>query len=316
MFTLFYISNLITRLFPLWVILFSCLAWWQPQWFMSAKPAIMPLLALIMFAMGLTLKVADFKRVMTQPLVVVIGVVLQFGLMPLLAWLIATLLELEPMIAVGLILVGACSGGTASNVMTYLAGGNVALSITMTAVSTLLAVFMTPWLSWLYIDTVIDVPIWAMFKSILLLVILPVAAGVFFNRVLSRFIRPILTICPMIAVLAIVFIIAIVVALNHSRMAELSWLIVLAVALHNVSGLALGYWVARLVGYSSVIARTLAIEVDMQNSGLAVALALNFFTPLAALPGAIFSIWHNISGSMFATLWQWCDRSHCHDSRD
>lgn len=316
MFTLFYISKGITRLFPLWVMLFGLLAWWQPQWFTFAKPAIMPLLALIMFAMGLTLNIADFKRVYVQPFIVIVGVLLQFGLMPLLAWLIATFLQLEPMLAVGLILVGACSGGTASNVMTYLAGGNVALSITMTAISTLLAVFMTPWLSWLYINTVIDVPVWSMFKSILILVIAPVTAGVFFNQFLHRHVRTVQAICPLIAVMAIVFIIAIVVALNHERMAELSWLLLLAVALHNISGLVLGYWVSRLIGYSDVNARTVAIEVGMQNSGLAVALALNFFTPLAALPGAIFSIWHNISGSAFAAFWQWHDRSDGHDSRD
>jgi len=289
-------------------MLFSFLAWWQPQGFVFAQPAILPLLALIMFAMGLTLNLADFKRVFTQPFVVVVGVALQFGLMPLLAWLIATLLQLEPMLTVGLILVGACSGGTASNVMAYLAGGNVALSITMTAVSTLLAVFMTPWLSWLYVDTAIDVPVWSMFKSILILVLVPVAAGVLLNQFLHRYIRPVQVCCPLIAVLAIVFIIAIVVALNHARMAQLSWLLLLAVGMHNLSGLFLGYWVARVAGYSNVVARTLAIEVGMQNSGLAVALALNFFTPLAALPGAIFSIWHNISGSAFATFWQWRDR--------
>lgn len=293
------------RLFPLWVILFSLLAWWQPQWFVFAQSAILPLLALIMFAMGLTLTLADFKRVLLQPFIMLLGVALQFGLMPFLAWVIAMILQLDPMLAVGLILVGACSGGTASNVMTYLAGGNVALSITMTVVSTLLAIFMTPWLSWLYIDAALDVPVAAMVKSIFLLVIFPVVSGALVNQFLHRYIRPVHALCPLIAMFAIVLIIAIVVAINNERMAQLSWLLVLAVILHNVSGLLLGYGGARLLGHSTIIARTVAIEVGMQNSGLAVALAMNFFTPLAALPGALFSVWHNISGSLFATYWQW-----------
>ncbi|MCX4186553.1 bile acid:sodium symporter family protein [Methylophaga sp. OBS4] len=282
----------------------SALAWWQPQWFVFAKPAILPLLALIMFAMGLTLTVNDFKRVLKMPGVIVLGTLLQFGLMPLLAWMIAAGLKLEPLLAAGLILVGACSGGTASNVITYLARGNVALSITLTAVSTLLAVVMTPWLSWLYIDTAIAVPVWSMLKTILWLVILPVVSGVLINQFFHRFVKPVQRMCPLIAVLAIVLIIAIIVALNQPRLAGISSILLLAVMMHNLAGLLLGYGISRLMGYSGAVSRTLAIEVGMQNSGLAVALALKYFAPLAALPGALFSIWHNISGSLLASWWQ------------
>jgi BASS family bile acid:Na+ symporter len=296
--------NRLTRLFPLWAISLSALAWWQPQWFVFAKPAILPLLALIMFAMGLTLTVNDFKRVIKMPGVIVLGTVLQFGLMPLLAWMIATGLKLEPLLAAGLILVGACSGGTASNVITYLARGNVALSITLTAVSTLLAVVMTPWLSWVYIDTAIAVPVWSMLKTILWLVILPVVSGVLINQFFHRFVKPVQRMCPLIAVLAIVLIIAIIVALNQPRLAGISFILLLAVMMHNLAGLLLGYGISRLMGYSEVVSRTLAIEVGMQNSGLAVALALKYFAPLAALPGALFSIWHNISGSLLASWWR------------
>jgi len=298
-----------TRLFPLWALLLSFIAWWQPQLFVSTKSAILPLLALIMFAMGLTLQTKDFRRVVLRPLVVFLGMGLQFGLMPLLAWLIASLLQLDPMLAAGLILVGACSGGTASNVMTYLSGGDVALSITMTACSTMLAVVMTPWLCWLYIDTAIEVPAWLMFKSILMLVIVPVTAGVAVNQFFRPYVRPLQKFCPVLAMLAIVLIIAIVVALNHQRMSQLSWLLVFAVMLHNLCGLTLGYLAGLICGFSSVVCRTLAIEVGMQNSGLAVALALKFFAPVAALPGALFSIWHNVSGAVFASLWQWQTRS-------
>jgi len=301
--------RLITLGFPIWAIAFSFLAWWQPDWFVVFKPAILPLLALIMFLMGLTLRLEDFQRVLQRPRVIMLGVLLQFGLMPLLAWLIAHGLALETMLATGLILVGACSGGTASNVITYLAGGDVALSISLTALSTLLGVVLTPWLSWLYIDAEIVVPVWAMLKMILLLVILPVAAGIVVNQRLPRVIKPLQPICPVLAVVAIVMIIAIVVALNAERMARLSSPLLLAVMLHNLTGLSLGYLISRTLGYSSVTARTMAIEVGMQNSGLAVALALKNFAAMAALPGALFSIWHNISGSLFAAYWQWRQRS-------
>lgn len=300
--------TLTTRLFPLWALLFCCLAWWKPDGFTGLAPAILPLLAVIMFAMGLTLTTADFRRVLDKPSLVMLGAVMQFGLMPLLAWLIAQLLALDPMLTAGLILVGACSGGTASNVMTYLAGGDVALSISLTAISTLLAVVMTPWLSWLYIDATIAVPVWSMLKTILLLVIVPVTAGTLMNRYMPSMVQPLQRFCPLLAMIAIILIIAIIVALNEARIASLSVTLLAAVVMHNLAGLGLGFFVARRLGYSSRVCRTLAIEVGMQNSGLAVALAMKNFAALAALPGALFSIWHNISGSVFAAYWQWRDR--------
>lgn len=180
----------LTRLLPLWAILMCLLAWWQTGWFVNLKPAILPLLALIMFAMGLTLSLRDFRRVLTMPLLIALGVSLQFILMPLLAWLIGWGLTLEILLATGLILVGASPGGTASNVMTYLAGGNVALSISLTALSTLLAVILTPWLSWLYIDAAIAVPVGSMLQTILMLVITPVAGGMLLNQCLPRLVTP------------------------------------------------------------------------------------------------------------------------------
>lgn len=298
----------LSRFLPLWAILMCLLAWWQTSWFLSLKPAILPLLALIMFAMGLTLSLRDFRRVLTLPLLIALGVSLQFILMPLLAWLIGRGLALDTLLATGLILVGASPGGTASNVMTYLAGGNVALSITLTALSTLLAVILTPWLSWLYIDAAIAVPVGSMLQTILMLVIAPVAGGMLLNQCLPRLVTPIQQFCPMLATLAIVFIIAIVFALNKDSMAGLSMALLLAVGLHNLLGLTLGYLAGRCFGYPETICRTLAIEVGMQNSGLAVALALKNFAAMAALPGAMFSIWHNISGSLLAALWRWKDK--------
>lgn len=293
----------LTRLFPLWALLFSWLAWSQPQLFSDYKSAILPLLALVMFGMGLTLTVADFLRILKLPRLVGLGVLLQFLIMPTLAWLIATAFRFDPLLTAGMVLVGASPGGTASNVVCYLARGNVALSITLTAVSTLLAVVLTPWLSWLYIHTTIDVPVVKMLTSIITLVIAPVSLGLVLNQLFHRQLKPVQHVLPLLSVLAIVFIIAIIVALNAERLTELSLLLVLAVVLHNLCGLTLGYTLSRMAGYGPRECRTLAIEVGMQNSGLAVALALKYFSPLAALPGALFSVWHNLSGSALAALW-------------
>jgi BASS family bile acid:Na+ symporter len=293
----------LTRLFPLWALLFSWLAWSRPELFSDYKPAILPLLALVMFGMGLTLRWQDFSRVIAMPRLVALGVLLQFSLMPFFAWLIALLFGFEPLLAAGMVLVGASPGGTASNVVCYLARGNVALSITLTAVSTLLAVLLMPWISWLYIHTSIEVPMLAMLKTILMLVLAPVGLGMLINHFLHDRIRPLQPLFPFISVGAIVFIIAIIVALNNQHLHQLSLLVLLAVALHNLAGLACGYGFTRWLGYEPKQCRTLAIEIGMQNSGLAVALALKYFAPLAALPGAIFSIWHNLSGALLASLW-------------
>ncbi|WP_201346090.1 bile acid:sodium symporter family protein [Thiohalobacter sp. COW1] len=294
----------LTRLFPLWAILFSALAWWQPALFAGLKSAILPLLALVMFGMGLTLTLDDFTRILKMPKLIVLGALLQFGVMPLAAWGISLLLGLNPLLTAGMVLVGASPGGTASNVVCYLAKGNVALSITLTAVSTLLAVLLTPWLSWLYLNASIDVPVLQMLMSIVQLIIAPVLLGIALNHFLHARLRPLQHAFPLISVAAIVLIIAIIVALNHERLGELSLLLLLAVVLHNLTGLLGGYAVPRLLGYDTTVCRTLAIEVGMQNSGLAVALAMKYFAPLAALPGALFSIWHNLSGSLLAALWR------------
>lgn len=294
----------LTRLFPLWALLACVLAWFFPQWFRGYQPGIMPLLALIMFCMGLGLQVDDFRRLLRSPRLIALGLILQYSIMPAAAFFIARLLQLDPLLTAGMILLGASPGGTASNVVCYLARGNVALSISLTSLSTLLAVFLTPLLSWAYMDASIDVPALAMLKSILLLVILPVAGGLFINHYLHKLIRPLSTLFPLIAVIAIVIIIAIVISLNHGRLAELSLLLILAVILHNAIGLGSGYLAGKLFGYSNRDCKTLAIETGMQNSGLAAALALKYFAPSAALPGALFSIWHNLSGSLLASYWR------------
>lgn len=296
--------RLLVLAFPVWALLFSALAFSWPALFAAHKAVIVPLLALVMFGMGLTLEAADFRRVAERPGVILVGVVLQYALMPLIAWGVGATLDLEPALLAGMILVGASPGGTASNVICYLARGDVALSISLTAVSTLLSIVLTPVLCALYMDVSIEVPVGDMLVSILQMVLAPVLSGVMINRYFHRHLRSVQALFPLVSVLAIAWIIGIIVALNAARFEQVGIVLLVAVMAHNLLGLAGGYALAHLLGYGPVRARTLAIEVGMQNSGLAVALAVKFFTPLAALPGAVFSIWHNLSGSLLAAGWR------------
>ncbi len=295
--------NLITRLFPLWALLFSLAAYYFPDYFSGFRPAIVPLLGIVMFGMGMTLTWQSFTEVLKRPQVVGLGLLMQYLVMPLAAWLIGMLLGLPPYLLAGLVLVGACPGGTASNVVCYLARGDVALSITLTTVSTLLAIFLTPLLTWLYVGQKVPVPVTSMLWSIFKIVLLPVSLGVVINSLFGRRLEAVKHLFPLISVLAIVVIIAIIVALNSANLAAMGAAVALAVILHNLIGLAFGYWIPRLLGQDERLCRTLAIEVGMQNSGLGVALAVKYFSAAAALPGALFSIWHNLSGSMLAGYW-------------
>jgi BASS family bile acid:Na+ symporter len=293
----------LTQLFPVWAVALSVIAYLQPHLFSPARGAIVPLLGLVMFGMGLTLTPANFAEVLRRPRLVGIGVVLQFGAMPLAAWLIGHALGLPPALLAGLVLVGACPGGTASNVICYLARGDVALSITLTAVSTLLAVVLTPALTWLYVGQTIPVPVTAMLWSICKIVLLPVAGGVLINRLAHDRLRAARRIFPLLSVMANVLIIAVIVALNSAHLAEVGMTVTAAVMLHNFVGLGTGYGCSRLLGCDRREARTIAIEVGMQNSGLGVALAVKYFSAVAAVPGALFSVWHNLSGSVLAGWW-------------
>lgn len=295
----------INRYFPLLAIIVSVLAWTDPAPLLGLKDAIIPLLTIIMFCMGLTLRWADFERVWRKPQPIALGVLLQFTLMPLIAWLLVQTMGLPPEIAIGMIIVGACSGGTASNVMTYLAGGDVALSVSMTLMSTLWGIILTPWLVAFYSSAQIAVDTHGMLFSIAQIVLLPVVAGLLCNRFLPQVGQSVNSLLPDISSALILVIIATVVALNADEISTLGALTVVAVILHNVLGLGLAYAIARWNGHTEVQARTIAIEVGMQNSGLAVALALKFYGPVAALPGALFSVWHNISGSLLASWWKW-----------
>lgn len=296
--------NRLVQLFPLWAILLSLVAYWQPLEFTGLKPAIIPLLGVIMFGMGITLRPADFSHALKQPGLILLGVFMQFLMMPFFAWGISMVMALPPMIFVGMVLLGASPGGTASNVITYLAKGDLALSITLTTISTLVAVIATPYLTLWYAGQVVPVDASAMLFSVLKIVLLPVFLGVLVNYLLGDKLRSFKHIFPLISVIAIVIIIAIVVALNAARLADMALILVFAVMLHNAMGLLGGYGISKLLGHNEKTCRTLAIEVGMQNSGLAVALAGKYFGAAAALPGALFSIWHNLSGSILAAIWR------------
>jgi BASS family bile acid:Na+ symporter len=294
---------MVIQLFPLWAVLLSVLAYFLPEFFIPFKGYIIPLLMVIMLAMGLTLSPKDFKQVGKNTKAVGVGVLLQFLVMPITALLIATLFGFDEELTVGMLLVGSVAGGTSSNVMCYLAKGDTALSISMTAISTLLGVVLTPLLvSWM-IGSAVDVPVSSMLMSLVKIVLIPVAIGVLINTFAHDTVRKTEAALPYISMFAIVFIIAIVVALSAEKLASVGALVALAVVIHNGIGLLLGYSVTALLGFDKRICRTIAFEVGLQNSGLASALAIKFFTPAAALPGSIFSVWHNISGSLIASYW-------------
>ena len=294
------------RFFPLWAPLAAVLGFILAPHMASWGGAIVPLLTVIMLCMGLTLKPADFIAVSGYKKAFLLGIFLQFSVMPLSALLIAKLFSLSPELTVGMVLVGSVAGGTSSNVMTYIAGGNVALSVSMTAFSTLASVLMTPVLLSLLVGSTVDVPAADMLMSLFRIILLPVVLGVMINQFAGRLVSYIEPALAPLSVIAILIIIAIVVALNVDALREVALMVVFATLIHNVLGLTLGYFAARLLGFDRVICRTISIEVGMQNSGLATALALKFFAPISALPGAIFSVWLNITGSIFASM---CSRS-------
>ncbi|MBB2155805.1 bile acid:sodium symporter family protein [Gluconacetobacter diazotrophicus] len=295
--------SVLTRLFPLWAILVSASAIRWPGPFLALSPAITPLLAFVMFTMGVTLTVADFRRIARRPAPVLAGIVLHYTIMPLAAWLVARMLSLPPALRVGMILVGSVSSGTASNVMIYLARGDVALSVSISTLSTLVGIVATPLLTRLYVSADVAVDTWALLRSIVELVALPVVGGLAVNMLAHRAVRRIEPALPLVAMIAIMAIIGSIVASVRPSLAFAGPIVLLAVMLHNGMGLLGGYWGGRLLRLDESACRTLAIEVGMQNSGLAATLGRLYFGPLAALPGAIFSIWHNISGSALSAWW-------------
>ena len=299
------IAKLISRWMALIVLVVAAGSLIWPEVFGVIRTAwISYLLGVVMFGMGLTLNLHDFKVVFSRPKDILIGVVAQFCIMPLLAWLLTKVFQLPPELAVGVVLVGCCPGGTSSNVITYLAGGDLALSVGMTGVSTLLAPVMTPLLTWLLVGATVDVEPLSMFLSIVQVVILPIALGLAVKQYLPNVTTRVNEFLPAFSTLAITAIVAAVVSANAPQLKTCGFVVILIVVLHNLWGFALGYLLSWLLGLSRSKRTAISIEVGMQNSGLACSLAGQHFQTmaLAPVPGAIFSVWHNIAGALLARM--------------
>lgn len=297
------VSQFAGNTFAVWVLLFAALAFFVPDGFTWIAPHISILLGVIMFGMGMTLSLDDFTEVLKQPKKVGIGVLAQFTIMPLIAFGLAVVFKLPPEIAAGVILVGCCPGGTSSNVMTYLARGNIALSVAITSCTTLLAPFVTPALILLLASKWLPVSAGDMFWSVVKVVLIPIILGVVIKMLFHKQVEQSVKALPLVSVVAIVAIVAAVVGGNQQNIAEMGLLILAVVVLHNSLGYLLGFWLARFLKLDYSDQKAVSIEVGMQNSGLGATLAAAHFSPLAAVPSAIFSVWHNISGSLIATWW-------------
>ena len=298
------ISSFLTRYIGVIIIIFSVLAFFWRDGFAWTTNYTSMFLGIAMFGMGLTIKMGDFQVVFSRPKEILIGCLAQYTVMPFLAWILAVVLKLPEDLALGVILVGCCPGGTASNVITYIAGGDVALSVGMTIVSTLVAPLATPSLAYVLAGAWVEVSFIAMVLSVVKVILVPVLLGILIRSILGKQIQKISELLPLISVVSIVMIISGIVAVNADKIISCGMLVLGVVILHNLCGMGIGLVAAKLlkVPYDKVTA--IAIEVGMQNSGLAISLATANFAanPLATLPGAIFSVWHNISGSVFAGI--------------
>ena len=274
----------------------SCL-WIETSW-------INYLLMVVMFGMGLTLKLADFIVVFKRPKDIIIGCIAQFTIMPLLAFGLGKLFGLEAGLLAGIILVGTCPGGTSSNVITYLSKGDVALSVGMTSVNTLLAPLLTPAITYLLLRTTVQVDVLSMFLSIVKVVIVPIVLGFVINHFFGKYTAKAAEALPLISVAAIALIVAAVVSHNAQRILETGAVVFAVVVLHNMLGYALGFILGILLKLPLSKRKALSVEIGMQNSGLATSLAGTAFPDLAmaTVPGAIFSVWHNISGAVLANI--------------
>lgn len=301
------LSNFIGKFMAVIVLVVTVLAlfvpgtclWIQLKW-------VNYLLMVVMFGMGLTLKIEDFKLVFTRPKDIFCGCLAQFLIMPILAFLLSKIFNLDPALMAGVVLVGTCPGGTSSNVITYLSKGDVALSVGMTSVNTLLAPVVTPAITYFLLKTTVNVNVVAMFLSIVKVVIIPIGLGFIINKLFGKFTEKLIKILPMISVIAICLIVAAVVSHNAQKILTTGAIVFVVVILHNLLGYACGFGVGRLLKLNAAKTKALCVEVGMQNSGLATSLAASSFSTLAmaTVPGAIFSVWHNISGAILANFLQ------------
>ena len=297
------LSVVLTRFMGVIIIAFSALALWQPWIFSWVAPHISTMLGIIMLGMGMTLHWQDFSHVLRHPRDLGLGLVVQFGCMPLLAFALCHVFALPPELAMGMILVGTAPGGTASNVLTFIARGDVAFSVAMTAAATLVSLLLTPPLTWLLGGVWVPVDMGGLFWSIVKIVLVPVLLGLLLHHFQRGLVDRLMPFLPLASALVITLVIAGIIAVNAQNILSARPAIFAAVIAHNLLGLAVGWFAACRLRFAPPRRRALAIEIGTQNSGLATALALAHFTPAAAIAGALFSVWQNISGALLSNFW-------------
>lgn len=297
------LSVVLTRFMGVIIIAFSALALWQPWIFSWVAPHISAMLGIIMLGMGMTLHWQDFSHVLRHPRDLGLGLVVQFGCMPLLAFALCHVFALPPELAMGMILVGTAPGGTASNVLTFIARGDVAFSVAMTAAATLVSLLVTPPLTWLLGGVWVPVDMGGLFWSIVKIVLVPVLLGLLLHHFQRGLVDRLMPFLPLASALVITLVIAGIIAVNAQNILSAGPAIFAAVIAHNLLGLAVGWFAACRLRFAPSRRRALAIEIGTQNSGLATALALAHFTPAAAIAGALFSVWQNISGALLSNFW-------------
>ena len=284
------------------IIFFLLLSTIFTDFFSNLKSSIPMLLGMIIFFMGLTVNINQFKDVLKKPQWIFITVFLQYSVMPILAYFIAKVLNLSNEMSLGFIILGSCPGGTASNVITYLCNGNVPLSLMCTLTSTILSILFTPYLILFLADKSINIDLISLMYSTSKIIIIPLILGLFVRIYFFKFVDRIKFLFPIISELTIALVIAVIFAINSESLKILDTTILLGVILHNIGGLLIGYFVARFLTLSNASIKTISIEVGMQNSGLAMALSVMHFSKVVAFPAALFSLWHNISASVLVYL--------------
>lgn len=297
------ICRTIEKNFHIIIMFFAFIAFAKPQSFVWVEPYIKHIIGGIMFCMGATLTFADFKKIITKPKLVFVGIALQYTCMPLLAFFISKLLQLPTEFLIGMVIVGSCPGGTASNLITFFSKGNVALSVSLTLCSTLLAPILTPFILFLLLEQEVPIDVIELMKSIFWIVFFPIMDALVIRHYFEKQFQKISFVFPSLAILFISLVVAFIIGANRSLLTTMPLILFLAIILHNGLGYVTGYFISKLMHFSEKNSRTIAIEVGMQNSGLGLALANQFFNASVALPSALFSIWHNLSGIFIAKQW-------------
>jgi len=297
------ICRTIEKNFHIIIMGFALIAFLRLEIFQWVKPFVRQMIGGIMFCMGATLKFVDFKKIITKPKLIFVGILLQYTCMPLLAYTISKLLRLPVEQMIGMIIVGSCPGGTASNLITFLSKGNVALSVSLTLCSTFLAPLLTPLILYALLAKEVPIDVVELMKSVFWIVFFPIMDALVIRHYFEKQFQKISFVFPSLAILLISLVVAFIIGIDKNLLITMPLLLFLAVVLHNGMGYVMGYVISKSLRFSEKNCRTLAIEVGMQNSGLGLALANQFFNTAVALPSALFSIWHNLSGIFVAKAW-------------